>query len=155
MAGIRNLVSGMAAGAAGTTALNAVTYLDMAVRARPASEAPQKAVEEIADRTGQSVPGDQDSRDNRVQGLGPLVGILTGVGVGAMAGVCRPVLVKLPAPLAATLIGLTAMALSDGPLVSLRLTDPKQWSKADWVSDLVPHLVYGATTYATLQAAAQ
>jgi hypothetical protein len=34
----KGLARGAAAGAAGTTALNAVTYLDMAVRARPASD---------------------------------------------------------------------------------------------------------------------
>ncbi len=37
---MRNLLAGVAAGAAGTTALNAVTYLDMATRARPAGSTP-------------------------------------------------------------------------------------------------------------------
>ena len=31
----RTIAAGAAAGAAGTTVLNAITYLDMAVRARP------------------------------------------------------------------------------------------------------------------------
>ena len=53
-----NLVRGAVAGAAGTTALNAATYLDMALRARPASETPQHAVDEIARRSGHPVPGD-------------------------------------------------------------------------------------------------
>ena len=34
------LLAGIAAGAAGTTALNATTYLDMALRGRPASRTP-------------------------------------------------------------------------------------------------------------------
>lgn len=42
------------------------------------------------------------------------------------------------------------MALTDGTRVSLGLTKPKDWSKVDWISDLVPHLVYGAATYAAL-----
>ena len=42
------LLRGALAGAAGTTALNAVTYLDIAVRARPASETPQRAVKAVA-----------------------------------------------------------------------------------------------------------
>jgi hypothetical protein len=36
----KGVLRGAAAGAAGTTALNAVTYLDMVVRGRPASDAP-------------------------------------------------------------------------------------------------------------------
>ena len=48
MSALRTIANGITAGAAGTTALNAVTYLDMATRARPASESPQKAVEELA-----------------------------------------------------------------------------------------------------------
>jgi hypothetical protein len=36
---------GAAAGAAGTTALNTVTYLDMAVRGRPTSSTPEDIVE--------------------------------------------------------------------------------------------------------------
>ncbi len=150
---IRTITRGIAAGAAGTTALNAVTYLDMAVRARPASETPQKAVEELTAKTGHRVPGSGETRENRLQAFGPLTGILTGVGVGAVAGGLSPALRKLPAPAAAALIGLIAMALTDGPLVSLGLTDPRDWSKVDWISDIVPHLIYGAATYATLQAA--
>jgi hypothetical protein len=37
---------GLAAGTAGVTALNAITYLDMALRARPASGSPSQAVEQ-------------------------------------------------------------------------------------------------------------
>ncbi|MCP9968874.1 hypothetical protein LUX57_29935 [Actinomadura madurae] len=43
------LTRGLAAGAAGTTALNLVTYLDMAVRGRPASSTPEQSVERLAD----------------------------------------------------------------------------------------------------------
>ena len=38
------MLRGAAAGAAGTTALNVVTYLDMAVRGRPASSTPERTV---------------------------------------------------------------------------------------------------------------
>jgi hypothetical protein len=34
----------------------------------------------------------------------------------------------------------------------LKVTDPRTWSAADWLSDAFPHLVYGAVTYATLDA---
>ncbi len=38
---------GAAAGAAGATALNALTYVDMAVRGRPASSTPETTVERL------------------------------------------------------------------------------------------------------------
>lgn len=138
-----NLLRGAAAGAVGTTVLNAVTYLDMAWRARPASELPQKAVEQIAEQVGRPVPGEGEQRQNRLQGLGPLAGIGTGVGIGMAAGLLRPLVVRLPAVFAATLLGAAAMAASDVPLTKLGLTDPSSWSTADWASDAVPHFAYG------------
>jgi hypothetical protein len=47
---------GVAAGAAGVTALNAITYLDMAVRARPPSGTPAQAVEQLAQKAGAPIP---------------------------------------------------------------------------------------------------
>ena len=44
------------------------------------------------------------------------------------------------------------MAGSDGPLAALGLTKPDQWAPADWASDIIPHLGYGAAAYATLAA---
>jgi hypothetical protein len=44
------------------------------------------------------------------------------------------------------------MAGADGPLVALGLTRPGDWAAADWASDIVPHLGYGAAAYATLTA---
>lgn len=44
------------------------------------------------------------------------------------------------------------MAGSDGPLVALGLTRPNEWAAADWASDVIPHLGYGAAAYATLTA---
>lgn len=147
-----NVVRGAIAGAAGTTALNAVTYLDMALRARPASETPQQAVDEVAQRAGHPVPGAGDTRQNRLDGLGPLGGIATGVGLGAAAGLFRPLLLRLPGGLGALGLAAAAMAGADGPLVRLGLTDPRSWSAADWVSDIVPHLAYGVVTRMALAA---
>ncbi len=150
---LRNAAYGAASGATGTTVLNAVTYLDMALRARPASDTPQRAVKTLAEKAGHPVPGEGDDRTNRLDGLGPLTGIVTGVSIGVLAGLFRPVLSRLPSPAAAALIGIAAMALTDGPLVSLGLAEPKKWSATDWLSDAVPHLAYGAATYAALSAA--
>jgi hypothetical protein len=143
---------GAAAGAAGVTALNAVTYLDMAFRARPASDTPQQLVERVAAGVGVEVPGGEEERQNRLQGLGPLAGILTGVAVGALAGALRAAGLRLPAVVAAPLVGLTAMAGADGPLAATGLSDPRTWAASDWAADLVPHLTYGAVVEAVLRA---
>jgi hypothetical protein len=149
---ITRLGRGIAAGAVGVTALNTVTYLDMAVRARPASGAPAQAVEELARKAGTELPGDGSERDNRLAGLGPLAGVMTGAAVGVAAAFAWPALARTPGPLAAALLGALAMAGSDGPLVALGLTKPADWTPADWASDIIPHLAYGAAAYATLAA---
>jgi hypothetical protein len=148
----RGLVIGAAAGAAGTTALNAVTYVDMAVRGRPASHTPENTVKRLAAIAHVSIPGDGDTRDNRVAGLGPLTGLAAGVGVGALLGLARSVGWR-PGMVAGT-VGATVGALvaSNGPMTVLGVTDPRTWSAIDWVSDLVPHAAYGAVTAAVLRA---
>ena len=143
---------GIAAGAVGVTVLNAVTYLDMSVRARPASDTPSQAVEKLAGKAGTDIPGEGNERDNRLAGMGPLAGIATGVAVGVAAAFARPALSKIPAPLSAAILGALAMAASDGPLAVLGLTDPAKWSAVDWASDIIPHVSYGAAAYATLAA---
>ena len=147
----RVLLKGALAGAAGTAALNAVTYLDMAVRARPASETPQQAVDKLADRFGRPVPGTGEDKRNRLAGLGALLGAATGVGVGAIAGMLAPVLGRLPGPLVALLVGGAAMTAVNVPLKQLGITDPATWSVSDWASDAIPHLGYGAATCTALR----
>jgi uncharacterized membrane protein len=151
---MRSLVSGLlrgaAAGAAGTTALASTTYVDMAVRARPPSDAPQRVVAALADATGVPVPGRRHERARRLSALGMLAGTATGVGLGGLAGVLRAVGVRAPTVVGGPLLGLAAMAASDGPLAVLRISDPRRWSVTDWAADAVPHLVYGFTTHATL-----
>lgn len=57
---LRNLVRGVAAGAVGTSALNATTYLDMLVRGRVASDLPERAAEQLAERLGIELGGKGD-----------------------------------------------------------------------------------------------
>ena len=83
------VLRGAAAGAAGTTALNAVTYLDMAVRGRGTSSTPEDTVEKLADKAHVAIPGDGRSGQNRVQGLGALTGLVAGIGFGVLAGLAR------------------------------------------------------------------
>ena len=148
----KGLLAGAGAGAAGTTVLNAVTYLDMALRGRPASSAPETAVQTIAGKLGLSVPGDSDTRENRTSGLGALLGIATGVGVGTALGVARAAGWRPPLGRSAVIVGLAAMLGSDTPMVLLGISDARTWSAADWLSDLAPHLAFGLTTAAVAQA---
>ena len=34
----------------------------------------------------------------------------------------------------------------------LGVTDPRTWSAVDWISDVVPHLAYGAVVTTTMDA---
>ncbi len=142
----RGLLSGAAAGAAGTTALDVITYLDIAVRGRPTSTAPERTVEAMSRLFGLTVPGTGDVLANRLLGLGALTGYAAGIGMGLVLGLAyglgwRP---GLPA---ATLVA-TAIALigTNGPMIVLGVTDPRTWGVVGWVSDLVPHLGYGVVT---------
>jgi hypothetical protein len=150
---VRRLLVGAAAGAAGTTALNAVTYIDMAVRGRPASSTPEQSVEHLSDSTGVDIPGDEETRGNRVQGLGPLIGLATGTGVGALYGLVVPGGRSVPVGWGTVLAAATALVAANGPMAALGLSDPRQWSASDWASDLVPHAAYGLVTAATYAAA--
>lgn len=145
------LLRGALAGAAGTTALDAVTYLDMALRGRGSSSTPEQTVETIADKAHVPIPGDEETRENRVSGLGPMLGILAGVGTGAALGAVSAG-VRLPLPLAAAGAGLGAMVAGSGPMTVLGISDPRTWSATDWLSDVVPHAAYGVVTACALDA---
>lgn len=148
----RGLLRGVGAGAAGTTALTTTTYLDMSLRGRGGSDTPERLVGAAARRAGVAVPGDGAERRNRVTALGTLSGTATGLAVGGVAGVLRRAGLRLPAAVGGPLLGLAAMAGADVPLAVLGVSDPRRWSTTDWVSDAVPHLVYGVTTHAALVA---
>jgi hypothetical protein len=149
---MRGLWAGAAAGAAGTAALNAVTYLDMVVRARPASSVPERVIEVLADRGGLSVPGSGDARDNRLQGLAGLGGILTGTSVGAVFGGLRRNGLRWGPVVGPLVIGAAAMVATDMSMARLGVSDPRGWDSAAWLSDAIPHLVFGIVTYSTLVA---
>ena len=65
--------AGLAAGAAGTTALNAITYLDMAARRRPGSSTPEESVRRLADAVGlkELAVSEAEPAANRRTGLVP------------------------------------------------------------------------------------
>jgi len=147
---LRRLLQGAAAGAAGTTALNALTYLDMALRGRPTSSTPEQTVEKMSSSVGVGIPGDDDTRANRVQGIGALMGLATGVLVGAALGAVDEAtggaLRRLPPSVLGTGVATGALVGANGPMAVMGISDPRTWSASDWASDLVPHAGYGLVT---------
>ncbi len=90
-----SLALGLVAGAAGTAALNVVTYLDMALRGRAVSTMPAQAASRLAGAA--CVPlGQDESRDNRAEGVGALLGYATGLGWGRRTAGCAPRSTSLP-----------------------------------------------------------
>jgi hypothetical protein len=142
------VLRGAAAGAAGTTALNVVAYLDMALRGRPASSTPQRTVERLAQTAHVSIPGEGDQRRSRVEGLGALTGLVAGVGVGGLLGLARAAGFRA----GTVLTTVTVLVSTNGPMTVLGITDPRTWSRTDWVSDIVPHLAYAAVVTTTMDA---
>jgi hypothetical protein len=141
---------GAAAGAAGTTALNGVTYIDMAVRGRPSSSTPEKTVETLSEKTHVPIPGEDEKEENRVSGLGPLSGLLAGVGTGALLGIVRATGWRPGIAVSTAAATLGAMVGTTGPMTLLGVTDPRTWPTKSWVVDIVPHVAYGAVTAAVL-----
>jgi hypothetical protein len=143
---IGTLARGLVAGAAGTTALNAVTHLDVLWRGRAPSETPGRVVDALAAAAGTRVRG------HRRTALGALSGIGTGLGIGVLASAARAAGVRFPAPVGAVVTGAAAMAGTDLPVAALGVSDPRTWSAADWAADAVPHLAYGAAVQGVLSA---
>ncbi|WP_138735023.1 hypothetical protein [Modestobacter excelsi] len=141
---------GLIAGAAGTLALHAATYLDMAVRGRPASTVPQQLVDAVAHAAGSAVPGRGATRDARRRGLGELAGIANGVGLGVVFSLVRSAGVRMPFPVGAVVKGAAALAATDVPVAALGVSDPRTWSREDWIADALPHLAYGAVAQAVV-----
>ncbi|MDR7300246.1 hypothetical protein [Haloactinomyces albus] len=145
------LLHGMAAGAAGTTALNTATYLDMALRGRPASTTPEQTVRRVEDLVGASLAAsgaDTEPAGNRRSGLGALLGVTTGIGAGMFYGSVRARCPKAPLTLMSLLAGAAANVGSVAPMSALGVSDPRQWPASSWVMDLLPHLAYGLATAA-------
>jgi hypothetical protein len=153
---LREIGVGVAAGAAGTVALDAASYTDMAIRGRPASSMPAQVAGELAEKIGLDLAfggAGGETVQNRKSALGALLGYADGLGTGAAYGLLRAVLGEGPGRKASVLLlTLAAMAGSDGPAAALGLTDPRQWPLESWVSDIVFHLAYGLAVAAAYDA---
>jgi hypothetical protein len=155
---LRNVLVGAAAGAVGTVALDATTYADMAARGRAPSSMVRTVVQKLAQRGGVTrlaTSEPDDATKNRQDAIGALLGYATGVGVGLVYGAIRDLFDDaIPAPVAGLIAGAAAMALTDGTAVALGATDISQWDVASWLSDLVPHAVFGLATAYSYEALA-
>lgn len=145
------MLRGTLAGAVGTVALDATTYVDMAVRKRPASSTPQQTVEALAKRIHLPLPRDEPGRKAVLDGVGPLLGMAAGVSAGVVLGLLR----APGAPggaLGTTATGwVLAMLVGNAPMTVLGVTDPRSWSAVDWAADVMPHLAYAAAAAGTLR----
>ena len=140
------LSRGLAAGAVGTTVLNAATWIDMAITGRPASDAPEQTAAGVLEAVGVEPPSDS----NRRTAHGALGGIATGLAVGLASSAVRALGLKVPAPVGAALSGAAAMAATDLSMAATGVSDPRSWTPADWLRDAVPHLAYGVGVRWTL-----
>lgn len=151
---LSSLARGAAAGAAGTTALHAATYLDMTLRGRPSSSTPQQTIEKISQAAGTGLPGNTQEQESRKSGLGALLGMVTGTTVGVGYGVLHGLGWRPPVLVGGVVATVAAMAGANAPMAVLGVTDPRTWSASDWLSDALPHVGYGlvtATTYAATE----
>jgi hypothetical protein len=142
------IAAGLLAGAAGTTALNAITYADMALRGRAASEVPEQLVDRAAGAAGVEI-GEDETAAHRRQGLAALIGFAVGLGTGAAYGLTGGARGAAGVTAGALGLAVAAALAGDGPPVALGLTDPRTWRADAWASDVVPHLAYGVVTAVT------
>lgn len=143
---------GAVAGAVGTLALDTTTYLDMALRKRPASATPARTAELLASRLRLRLPEDPAPRDARLTGMGAALGTAAGVSSGVVLALLREG-GRTPGWVTSTgAAWVLAMLVGNGPMTLLGVTDPRTWSATDWAADVVPHLAYAAAATATLRA---
>ena len=145
---IGRLAEGLAAGCTGIVALEIASYIDQYRRGRPASDSPTKLGQALADEAGIDLGGAETAK-NRASALGPLFGYSDGLLLG-IAAATRSATPGRSIASNAVLLTAGAWLGSNGPLIALGLTDPREWTKDEWISDLIPHAAYGVATAATV-----
>ncbi len=153
---LRGATLGAIAGATGNLTLEIVTYGDMLLRGRGSSGVPAKMAGILADQLGIEPLATRttgEEADNRRTASGALLGYALGVGLGAAYGLVRSSAGgRVSTPLAGLGVGVAAMTVADASYALSAASDPAEWTTADWISDLVPHVVYGLVTVAAYEA---
>ncbi len=137
---------GLLAGAAGTAALDMVSYADMLGRGRAASDLPATVVAKLADRIGlvSLATGADETTRNRRSAIGSLLGYGVGIGAGVAYAAVRPsVRAWLPWPIAGAILGAATLVASEGSATALGATDWRTWTATEWIADVVPRTAYG------------
>lgn len=143
---------GLIAGAAGVTALDAVTYLDMLVRGRPASDVPARTVNELAKKIGiDKLDADDEKTTNRRSATGALVGYADGVLSSVAYGALRSA-VPIPWPVGAALLAGMTLLVGEGSAVRTGVVDWSKWGAKEWIADIVPRLAYGGVAALVVEA---
>jgi hypothetical protein len=109
-------------------------------------------VAKVAEVAHVPIPGQGDERESRLQALGALTGLVAGVGFGTLVGLVRAAGFRTSPLVGTALTTAGVLVATNGPMTALGITDPRTWSAADWLSDLVPHVVYGVVVRTTLDA---
>jgi hypothetical protein len=151
---VRTILAGVIGGAVGELALNIVSYGDMFVRARPASDMPGKVAQRFADGLGIQF-AQAGERPEKAEARREASGAILGYGMAMLVAVAFSVLrrlgLRLPVPIAGLAMAGTAMAISDSTATVLGVADPTEWGVAGWLSDIVPHAAYGIAAAATIE----
>ncbi|MFE2477885.1 hypothetical protein [Streptomyces sp. NPDC059389] len=148
---VRPILHGAVAGLAGTTALNMAGYVDVVLRGRPISDTPEITVRTLAARLRIRIPGDDRIRENRVAGLGPLIGYAVGTGMGVALSLSQAagwLPTKTSRYAAASLFALT---VTNMPIFLLGISDPRTWTASDWVSDIIPHGLFAVVAVQVIE----
>ncbi len=108
-------------------------------------------MEQLASRTGATIPGDDETRANRVDALGALTGVGAGLGVGMLLGAARAA--GWAPGWAGTFAAATAAVLvaGNGPMAAMGVADPRTWDANAWATDVVPHVAYAAAATYVLE----
>jgi hypothetical protein len=98
------------------------------------------------------VAGGPETRENRRDALGQLLGLAAGVGTGIGLGLASRAGWRPGRVVGATVATVAALVAGNGPMTALGVTDPRSWSRVDWASDVVPHVAYGIVAASVLRA---
>ncbi|WNO76707.1 hypothetical protein [Streptomyces sp. AM8-1-1] len=148
---IRPLLHGAVAGLAGTTALNIAGYAEIAFRGRPVSETPEITVRTLAEKLHIRIPGVDEVRENRIAGLAPLTGYTVGLCMGAALSVVQAAGWPPTKASRYAFASLFALTVTNAPIMLLGISDPRTWAPSDWVSDIIPHVLFAAVTVRVLE----
>ncbi|MBV8374769.1 MAG: hypothetical protein JO302_04605 [Candidatus Eremiobacteraeota bacterium] len=142
---------GMIAGAAGATALDALSYMDMLVRGRSASDVPGQTVSRLVKSIGLILDGEDTVSSNRRTASGALLGHADGVLAASLYALIRSA-IRVPWPVGAAFLAGITLVTGEGSAVRTGATDWSKWSLSEWVTDIVPRLAFGIVAAVVVEA---